>query len=488
MVFKGWYLILLLPLFLFSQEIDSTEVAEAPSGIIFSGSTKTEYWFFFGNDSLIRKTEHFETNTSLVINYERFFLTGNLFLFEPSRPKKPFRLISGSFEYRIPNLELGFGDFYLLFGRGLTLRSYYDENFRYDKRLFGFSGRAEFWQNEIRLFSARPRNIFFSENAYRFENDTSDLLRGVEFNSSLLPHFELSGRYLRLNRESDLTPQAFTEIFGPGISFNYQSLEVYYEYAHKLQTREIIGGRKKGRGHYFNLSFASSLFGLLFEYEDYDSIDLGGTGFRYNDPPTPIKRGISINRGVDERGFGLTGNTSLSNFNWEGSYAWFYTHKKEKGIRELVNKIEFEFSEKLVSVFTFEHIKTTGIEEGILFRREMKPILELRFHSFRNFTLTGSINFVREGEESYQERGISLSADVFKEFTLTFNYETATKAVKRYDYDTRWLLLEGSFSLLDNLILRIRLGEEKGGLVCSGGVCRYEPPFSGIKSVLVMRF
>lgn len=459
-----------------------------PSGIVFSGSTKTEYWFFLANDSLIRKTEHFETNTSLMINYEQFFLTGNLFLFEPSRPKKPFRLVSGSFEYRIPNLELGFGSFYFLFGRGLTLRSYYDENFRYDKRLFGFSGRAEFWRNEIRLFSGRPRNIFFQENAYRIENDTTDLLRGIEFNSFLIPNFELSGRYLRLNREADLTPQAFTEIFGPSLSFNYKSLEIYYEYAHKLQTREIIGGRKKGRGHYFNLSFSTSLLGILFEYEDYDSIDLGGTGFRYNDPPTPIKRGISLNRGIDERGFGLTGNTSLFNLKWEGSYAWFYNHKKEKGIRELVNKMEFGVFEDFTPIFTFEHIKTTALEEGVSFRREMKPILELRFYARRNFTLTSSINFVREGEDSYQERGISLSADLFNDFTLTLNYEMATKPVKRYDYDKRWFLGEVSLSLLDNLVLRLRFGEEKGGLVCSGGVCRYEPPFSGIKSVLLMRF
>jgi hypothetical protein len=482
-------LVLLLPYFLLSQEIDSLAIEEPETGIILSGSSKTEYWLFLGDDSLIRKTEHFETNTSFLLNYEQFFLTGNLFLYEPSRPKKPLRLISGSLEYRTPSLEASFGDFYALYGRGLVLRSYYDENFRYDKRLFGVQGRAEFWHNEIRLLSARPRNIFFSENAYRFENDTNDIIRAVEFNSFLIPNFELSGRYLRLNRESDLTPQAFTEVFGPGIAFNYKSFEVYYEYAHKLQTREVIGGRKKGDGHYFNLSFSSSLLGILLEYEDYDSIDLGGVGFRYNDPPTPIKKGISVNRGVDERGFGITGSLSLNKMKWEGNYAWLYTHKKEKGIREGNSKFEFELSEGFIPVFTGEYLKTTGIEAGIPFREEIKPGLEIRLYSLeRNFTLGGSFNWVKEGETSYQERGVSLSADLLPDITLTLNYEMATKAVKRYDYERQWLLVECSLSLMTNLSLRFRVGREKGGLVCSGGVCRYEPPFSGIKGVLVARF
>ncbi len=474
--------------FLFAQE-ESLPVVEPPVGLNISGSTKTEYWFWLGKDSLTRKTEHFETNTSLIINYENFNLMGNLFLYEPSRPKNPLRLLGGSFAYRTPSIELTLGDFYSLFGRGLCLRSYYDENFRYDKRLFGFLAWGEFKGQEIRILSARPQNIIFRENTYSLENDTTDLLRGVEFSSSLIPYLELSGRYVRLNKEKDLTPQAFTEIFGPGLLLNYKSLEFYYEYAHKLQTREIVGGRKKGKGHYLTLSFSSALFGILLEYEDYDSIDLGGTGFRYNDPPTPIKKGISINRGTDERGFGINLHSSLSSLRLEGNYAWFYTHKKDKGIREILGKAEVDFFNQFTPVFTFEHLKTTGIEEGSVFRQEWKPGVEVSFNlGEKNFKLEGNVNFVREGNTSYQERQYSLSSDVLPILSLSFSSEEATKGVKRYDYQKRWLIAEGTLTLTDNLSLRLRLGQEKGGLVCSGGVCRYEPPFFGIKSVLLMRF
>jgi len=179
----------------------------------------------------------------------------------------------------------------------------------------------------------------------------------------------------------------------------------------------------------------------------------------------------------------------LNKIKWEGNYGWLYTQKKEKGVKEVNSKIELELSESFIPVFTAEYLKTTGIEAGIPLRREIKPGLEIRLYSReRNFTLSGSFNLVNEGEDSYQERGVSLSADILRDFTLTVNYEVATKAVKRYDHEKRWLLVEGSLSLMANLSLRLRVGQEKGGLVCSGGVCRYEPPFSGIKGVLVARF
>jgi hypothetical protein len=37
-------------------------------------------------------------------------------------------------------------------------------------------------------------------------------------------------------------------------------------------------------------------------------------------------------------------------------------------------------------------------------------------------------------------------------------------------------------------MLRVRVGAERGGYTCSGGVCREEEPFTGIKATLISRF
>ncbi|GAI69415.1 unnamed protein product, partial [marine sediment metagenome] len=47
-------------------------------------------------------------------------------------------------------------------------------------------------------------------------------------------------------------------------------------------------------------------FGFSCQFMDYDSIGFGGPGYRYNEVPTPIESGISVNRGIDEIGYGVS--------------------------------------------------------------------------------------------------------------------------------------------------------------------------------------
>jgi len=37
-------------------------------------------------------------------------------------------------------------------------------------------------------------------------------------------------------------------------------------------------------------------------------------------------------------------------------------------------------------------------------------------------------------------------------------------------------------------MLRVRIGAERGGYTCSGGVCRFESPFRGAKVQLISSF
>ena len=36
--------------------------------------------------------------------------------------------------------------------------------------------------------------------------------------------------------------------------------------------------------------------------------------------------------------------------------------------------------------------------------------------------------------------------------------------------------------------LKLKIGDERGGVTCSGGVCHYEPPFSGVRLEFNSRF
>jgi hypothetical protein len=62
------------------------------------------------------------------------------------------------------------------------------------------------------------------------------------------------------------------------------------------------------------------------------------------------------------------------------------------------------------------------------------------------------------------------------------------KLARRYDNQTSWPLFETVWSITDRNVLRVRIGSEKGGYTCSGGVCRFEEPFTGVKLQLITKF
>ncbi|MCX7836392.1 MAG: DUF6029 family protein [candidate division WOR-3 bacterium] len=454
-----------------------------------SSETKGEYWFWTKKDTAFKLSDHFEGKFRFLINYEQLYLRGGIFLYQPSLPKKPLREYYYNFEYSNPKVEFLLGNFYQTFGRGLTFRSYLNEDFRYDKVLFGAKAVFHILKSDITLFAGKMKSIIFQENRYQYENDTTDQLRGGEIIIYPFPFLEIGGRYVRLNKEKDITPQAFTEIFGPNFSFAYKFFDLYYEFCRKLSTREVIGGRKKGTGHYLAISFTFTGFGLTLEGMKYDSIDFGGEGYRYNDPPIPIKEGISINRGRDEKGFGISLNFTPFDFlNYDGSYGYLQNYKKEKFIQELINKINLKKNEDINNTFTFEYHQKKGVEIKVDLSRELKFVNETKL-SFNDHTfgLEIPLSFVYDDNLKYNDYGIIFEYEYNPYFIFTIGYQKTTQKVAKYDFEDKWLLVEGTFFITQNIIWRIRIGKERGGLVCFGGVCRYEAPFSGIKTSLQIR-
>ena len=58
----------------------------------------------------------------------------------------------------------------------------------------------------------------------------------------------------------------------------------------------------------------------------------------------------------------------------------------------------------------------------------------------------------------------------------------------RYAGQQSWPMFEVVWSITERNVLRARIGAERGGYTCSGGVCRFESPFTGAKLQLISRF
>ncbi len=71
---------------------------------------------------------------------------------------------------------------------------------------------------------------------------------------------------------------------------------------------------------------------------------------------------------------------------------------------------------------------------------------------------------------------------------VTGSVDIASRRVPEYEDQRRWGTVDVVVNASANQKLMASVGQTKGGLVCSGGFCRYEPAFRGMKCSWEWRF
>ncbi len=465
-----------------------------------NGVNRAEFWAYL--DSVYST----QTEDKLDLNLRYGDLRGQvgLFLYEPSKPwtdaKKPLRLFDYTVSYRPKQLEILYGKFYQTFGRGLVLRAYKDDDFRHYKSLHGLRGIAHLpFRTDLVLLGARMRDIFFQENTYKIVNaaDTLDQVLGANLSSRPVRWAGFGARYVRVNREDDAHPRAFTELFGGDVLTVIGPLELYGEACRRLGTKPGLGGRDEGFGWHATGTLALPGFSVLGQYMDYDGIGFPTGVYHWNDPPTPIKSGVAMNRGVDERGFGATVTAvPWSTLYLEGNYGRLYTHDDTTaGVFEWEGKARYDLGTDWTFEAAFDHMMQHNVELGTRERDTKKPTVHLNYlFGEHTIALEGEYSFVDEqsshGEEwQYHEAAIAFSYGYGAALLFTVGFQHVDLVLdKRYNGETAWPMFEAVWSITHQNMLRVRIGAERGGYTCSGGVCRFESPFKGVKVQLISRF
>ncbi len=473
------------------------------------GANRVELW-------VTQDTWATQLEDKLDLNLRYADLRGELgfFLYEPSKPwdalRKPLRLFDYTLAYSPQQFEVLYGKFFQTFGKGLSLRTYSDEDFRHYKSLHGLRGTARLpFSTELVLLGGRMRDIFFQENTYKTLNaaDTTDQVLGAELSTRPLQwkgtdwtagHAGLGGRYVRINSERDISPKAFTEFLGGNISATLGPAELYLEMCQRLGTRPGIGGRDKGFGYYLSATTAVSGYSVLAEVMDYDRLSYPQAAYHYGDPPTPIKSGVAIDRGVDERGFGLTATgTPFPALYMEANYGRLYRHKDSTtGVVEWEAKTRYSPASDWTVEAAFNHMVQQNIELHVVGRSTDKPVLHVNYlRGEHTLGLTAEYSFVKEDTGGmdvpwrYHETALALSYGLGEALLFTLGCQGVDmKLERRYNGQQSWPMLELVWSVNQRNMLRARLGAERGGYTCSGGVCRFESPFRGAKIQLISKF
>jgi len=274
--------------------------------------------------------------------------------------------------------------------------------------------------------------------------------------------------------------------------------KIYGEFSLIQKTQYFSGNRLNGHGFYLDSSFFFGNFTFLFEFKDYLHLD-----FEYNRPPLleseeiPIMSNQFIKDARDVTG--ITGRIdyyapTVSTLVW-AKFAYF-TEKPSsfpRKVAHLYGGVEKKFKEtgwlKLITGYRKEdstslaYYYTSGSAPHIQ--------INLSYPITERFSLEGDF----EGKEfkgtfvDYYGRRSFLSLHHASRWIMTLFFDQTNDPLIRAVKDKRdWLGIQLEIKFASANSLRIFYGADKGGVKCSGGVCKFFPPFEGLRFEGIFRF
>ncbi len=441
-------------------------------------------------------------------------------------------------EFSTGNLNLRAGDFYALFSKGLTLNLFENRNLAFDNGMEGF--RAIYENNFIKaqllggdLNFLEPLSIYLESSRYeKYKIRSVSLeLKPIKFFNAGINYTWAEGFLPSVISRIDTTENNIPEFF---TKIKLGQFDLFASYAIK---RTSVAGKdsSKGSGFYGYLSYADEGFGVIFEYKDYrfDVVDplRRSDVFRptralpIQNPPIVHKEHIfaltqrfpHVVDFNDEVGFqidafyslsdNLTINTNLSlasrHYDYELDPNTFQFVRKKVGsdIFPSLNKLRSPFWEIYLDVEYFlpDEIdsylrigfnrRSETVNDPMNFFNPIQPLrittIPLEFQKVWSEKL--SSKFVSESQwvfefpqnERFFNQYFMFAITFYSKLTLGFRCELTTN---KFETGNRknWFLFEGGFRFEENNLI-ISYGKERGGTVCSNGICRQVLPFDGFR-------
>lgn len=428
-----------------------------------------------------------------------------------------------------------------LFSRGLSLHLFRKRELAFDT---GIKGIKLSYENEFLYARLIGGNLNFVEPTSIFINNPKTekyQLKALSIEVKPLSSLSVGFNFTNANGfiPSPITNQDTIEANIPEFFLKTKVLDfdLFFSYAIK-NTLPKNNPRAKGTGLYSSVSYGGENFGFTLEYKDYrfDVVDpiRRADAYRltkvlpFQNPPivhkehsfTLLQRYPHIVDFNDEVGlqidafFSLSNNTTLNtnisiasrHFDYEKSINPFELSQKKLGVDWLpsLNRKRSPIWEFYFDVEHFYNNADSYVRFG--FNRRSKIMYDnLGFYlsdlSLRSVTIPAEIQhrwndflvtkfssesqwvFEYSEDKKYYNHLIGFSATLFSAMTIGFRYE---KTTSKYEPEGRrdWFVFEGGyrFSTANSIIMSY--GRERGGKVCTQGICREILPYEGLRLIL----
>ncbi|MDC1050863.1 DUF6029 family protein [Candidatus Marinimicrobia bacterium] len=438
-------------------------------------------------------------------------------------------------QYSTPNYDLTLGNLYLLYGRGLSMHTFEDQDIDYDNSIRGIDFNYNL-NNKITLqTSLGSTNIKSRTNpadiipSLSIENDVFTFGGIISLDNlnmhyysiaysqafdykdinSLLDLTNILGQYMnsRADYFLDTEPSYSMNNFehNLGFDFNIGPMDYYIETS-KVYYNKISGERTQGYKHYLSSYINLYDFDLSFEFKDYNTPYLYNT---FSTPPIAFRETTSVlaSRNLhtidfsNEYGYLLELNRSFeNNLNLLISYSFALHHiDGEKDYNVFTSDDILNFSDywpykqyyiessiwsldgKSYYKLAYDYYHEV-IDEKTILAKTIPIQFSYNFKTGNSLALYFEIQDKVITEEIVQEESIVLTSKESKYMYITPTYNHFGKwTVSLFsDYEKNDKTIYGADYTFNynNSQISFFLGSQKGGLVCANGSCIMQPDFT----------
>lgn len=509
MMNKFLLLLLIIPFTVFTQDFPAPKL---PKGVTILNQTKASYDFE-------KKISIFEDWLNLDYRYENFSAGIRYESFLPNDPSPAisrgkekysdiaYKYFTVNFGDKKTNFEITAGNYYALVGRGMVLRSYEDRNLRLDNNLQGVLVKAGYRNFRLTALAGSAAN---SNNERKDVLYLADLeYRGLKW---------LKGGVTLASNRPEFDNVSRTDIGSLRLETSFGAFDGYFEYAVKKNSdiqNAVFNSSESfaGKGIYASASYWYDIFSITGEYKYYDNF-----GFRsfdqtinYNQPPATRKdysyqlfnRHPSTLDADNEQGYQVEATANLSDnsslllqfsetktLDMDSYIQRIYGQSLEPRVklREVFGQYSNEWSEKFKTTIALGY--NEELDENT---KNYTGVLDIRY----SIDPRNTLRFIFEHQQSNNRTTLEdYFSDVFTmEYLRSPKYSIALVAemktrepIPGNTVRTLWSYVQGTIKIGEHTDLSLLAGSREAGIICIGGVCRYEPEFRGVEIKMVNRF
>lgn len=515
----------------FLSLLNSQSVTPSVSNILRYGNGER------GTGGLAQSFSYFENLTDVRLTMQPLVTVGfRLLSDKPPEVGDSFQGIKRRFvEFRQKEFSLRAGNFNELFGRGLALNLFENRGLAYDSWMDGVKANYRSSLFNVTLLGGtlnfRDSVIIARYERYDIRAVNVELkpTKGVIVGTSFV---EANGIVPQFVGEKNIKAE-IPELYS---SFTFGSVNGFIGYAHKWTNVFEDTLSHKGNAIYASVSYSGKGFGVALDYKDYrfdikDPFDRGASEratrmLPFQNAPivqkehnyTLLTRALHQVDFNDEVGFQIEGFYSLSKetmLNINGSvasrhYYYDYNNTTFSFIERNRDDSFLPSFEKRLSPYwelfvEAEHYfeETSAIRLGVARRAnilyndftgaafshvQQATIIPLQIQ--KSLTEEYSIIVQSENEFAYDSYNTKNEKYYTQLLTLIVAKSPDLSFAVRYEHTTDeadpsgrrdWLLGEVGYTFGQSHTATISYGKERGGQVCSNGVCQYQLPFEGVR-------